>query len=186
MTLKERLSKLVEMIIEKLNILKSSMPNASYSETEQLTGGTWINGKPMYRKVITGSVTDKTILLLIDSDVEEICLHNGTADLGRFTSRIVALPKYEVTILKFDENKLSQMQIFYEFEGTSRPTHIRVNSSTLNSANTAEGYQVFNLNTTFKITIDYTKVGGVDPEPEVTDEWIDADEWIDEEEWIEL
>lgn len=42
----------------------------SYSTTEQKTGGTWIDGKPIYRKVFTGSVTGATTT--INSDVANI------------------------------------------------------------------------------------------------------------------
>ena len=35
-------------------ITKKSLCNNSYSTTEEKTGGTWIDGKPIYRKVFTG------------------------------------------------------------------------------------------------------------------------------------
>ena len=35
-------------------MIDTPAPNQSYSTSEQLTGGTWIDGKPIYRKVITG------------------------------------------------------------------------------------------------------------------------------------
>ena len=42
---------------------KPTVANNSYSTTEQLTGGTWINGKPIYRKVFTGSSLSSVELL---------------------------------------------------------------------------------------------------------------------------
>ena len=35
-----------------VNEIKSPLPSESYSTEEQLTGGTWIDGKPIYRRVI--------------------------------------------------------------------------------------------------------------------------------------
>jgi len=36
------------------NTITNPSPGESYSTDEQLTGGTWIDGKPIYRKVFTG------------------------------------------------------------------------------------------------------------------------------------
>ena len=39
---------------ESKKIQVQDLNNPNYSETEQKTGGTWIDGKPIYRKVWTG------------------------------------------------------------------------------------------------------------------------------------
>ena len=43
---------------------------ATYSTDETLTGGTWIDGKPIYRKVLRGSITTG----LIDIDVSDLLM----------------------------------------------------------------------------------------------------------------
>ena len=39
---------------ESKKIQVQALNNPNYSTTEQKTGGTWIDGKPIYRKVLTG------------------------------------------------------------------------------------------------------------------------------------
>ena len=43
-----------------------------YSTTEKLTGETWIDGKPLYRKVIKGTVLAKGIFLPIDLNYDTL------------------------------------------------------------------------------------------------------------------
>lgn len=44
----------------------------SYSTTETLTGGTWINGKPIYRKVLTATSIDGEMINFLDCSALDI------------------------------------------------------------------------------------------------------------------
>ena len=51
--------------------------NNSYSTTETLTGGTWIDGKPIYRRVITTEITLFSNYFEIPTDVDRILKKDG-------------------------------------------------------------------------------------------------------------
>ena len=42
-----------------------SLNNPNYSTTEQKTGGTWIDGKPIYRKVFTGILNSNSFTITV-------------------------------------------------------------------------------------------------------------------------
>lgn len=62
---------------ESKKIQVQALNNPNYSTTEQKTGGTWIDGKPIYRKAgrISGSVSDTVIVdaTLTQSYVDTVC-----------------------------------------------------------------------------------------------------------------
>ena len=49
----------------------------SYSTTEQKTGGVWLDGKPIYRKVYTGSVSNGSTIPLNISNLERVVRLDG-------------------------------------------------------------------------------------------------------------
>lgn len=56
------------------------IPNNSYSTQETKTGGTWIDGKPIYRKVVTGTMeSTNTPLWIFTSDfqIEKMIKYDG-------------------------------------------------------------------------------------------------------------
>ena len=62
------------------NTITNPSPAASYSTDEQLTGGTWIDGKPIYRKVIDfGALPNSTLKQVPHgiSDIDAIVSFNG-------------------------------------------------------------------------------------------------------------
>ena len=64
--------------------------NLVYSTTEINTGKTWIDGKPIYRKVISGTYNDNATIL---SNVSTLISVSGTGDVGTGLTRII--PYYE-------------------------------------------------------------------------------------------
>ena len=71
------------------NTITNPSPAASYSTDEQLTGGTWIDGKPIYRKTWTGTGNPNSFNHNIDSlgDVIKIdgCFLNTSSQWINFT-----------------------------------------------------------------------------------------------------
>ena len=62
------------------NTITNPSPAASYSTDEQLTGGTWIDGKPIYRKVIDfGALPNSTLKQVPHgiSNIDAIVSFNG-------------------------------------------------------------------------------------------------------------
>ena len=51
----------------------------SYSTTEQLTGGKWIDGKPIYRKVFNyGNITSNSFEINIGANIETFIGYSGS------------------------------------------------------------------------------------------------------------
>lgn len=63
----------------------------SYSTSEVKTNKTWINGKPIYRKVITGTISATTTYLSIISNIEEVVYVIGTLEKSNY---ITNMPHY--------------------------------------------------------------------------------------------
>lgn len=123
--------------------------NNSYSTTEALTGETWIDGKPIYRKVITGD-NSLTNDFLISSDLETICNSSGTYGTGIYIKPFPYFSIYEIT-----GGTVTETEIYYEFSGTSKPTTLGVYSHS--RATTGSGGTITPTTINFKIIIEYTK-----------------------------
>lgn len=100
----------------------------SYSAEETRTGGTWINGKPIYRKVIiitnnaeSGSIPDIDNLVSVDGYVKT----SEFLKLSPFTSQKSSTRTY------FQLNEMSPTNGYWEIEGNYEQTEI------------IEGYLIF-------------------------------------------
>ena len=68
----------------------------SYSTTEQKTGGYWIDGKPIYRKVYTGLVIKNTTTLVDTlTDIDKLLSARGL--ITSYTSSSQTTPAYYIT-----------------------------------------------------------------------------------------
>lgn len=66
-----------------------------YSTTEQRIG-TWTNGKPLYRKVITGTkVSGTELAITVDNNLDEIVMTYGGRLIRTDLNRGYAIPVYE-------------------------------------------------------------------------------------------
>lgn len=65
---------------ESKKIQVQALNNPNYSTTEQKTGGTWIDGKPIYKKVITDlsiSTSNSYVTLMSVGDIDTIIKTSG-------------------------------------------------------------------------------------------------------------
>lgn len=102
----------------------------NYSTTEKIIGK-WIDNKPIYRKVFTGTINDSTTLL---QNVDTLVNAYGTADMNYVTR---TLNYYEI---------YNNLQYF---------VHVRLSSNNVNFICTSAG-QSYNP-TNCKIILEYTK-----------------------------
>jgi hypothetical protein len=111
---------------------------ASYSTTEQKTGETWIDGKPIYRQAFVGSVTgavDTTIVVnLITANIDELVSSGGWWITG-------------------DPAKLSANTTNLDYD---RHASVYVNNNMLRWASNCEVERT-STNNTYKIWAEYTK-----------------------------
>lgn len=124
-------------VVEKDNthaVQSGAVANAlSYSTTEQRTGGTWIDGKPIYRKTVTFS-TNTTIGS--DEGTTFTLAQLGLSNVDNFIS-VVA---HNTVGSKTNERRISPLGMFWLSE-----TQVRLRS-------------VSNLSSSFRsITMEYTK-----------------------------
>lgn len=61
----------------------------SYSTDETLTGGTWIDGKPIYRKVFTGSLVNGNFITNVPDVENVINLHGVFSDMDDFNQYVL-------------------------------------------------------------------------------------------------
>lgn len=67
-----------EMLQSLLGIAQALPTNGiNYSTEETPTGGTWIDGKPIYRKIFTGVVSTSTTTLGVINNLEQVISING-------------------------------------------------------------------------------------------------------------
>lgn len=121
------------------NPLSAKGYNGSYSTTETLTGGTWIDGKPIYRKVIEGLL--------------------GT--LGESSVEFIGADAIDVVISKFiytrGNNGLSDIE--FAEDGF---THLAVRYDNIN-----QSFNIISkpdkAGNTYYLTVEYTKISDVAP-----------------------
>ena len=83
---------------------KDGSENQIYSTTEQAIG-TWIDGKPIYRKVVQGNVTSKSqSLFVVNANVETMISIDGYD----FSNGIYYFP------FKYTQDGTTQKAIFYK------------------------------------------------------------------------
>jgi hypothetical protein len=128
--------------------------NDIYSTTETLTNKKWINNKPIYRKVITGSTTTISKSILINANLEEICLHSGTwSSNGGETINI--FPSYITVGIDSVLNKIVSLEKEYFMSGTTYPNTLTVSS--LNREVISFGATLTPVAIDFTVIVEYTK-----------------------------
>jgi hypothetical protein len=95
--------RLAEILLELKNGNSQSNGN-SYSIDEKLTGGTWIDGKPIYRKVLTGTTNNS-------SELNEVDVSSLNIDLLLSNSNILIIEDTQLnyvlnTELSYDNNAI--------------------------------------------------------------------------------
>lgn len=109
------------------NVLNQINTNNSYSETEQPTGAKWIDGKPIYRKVITYSSdlviptntwTDTTMSNSNIAVIISACGINGTGALFPIGAAPDAASGY-VTVISYRPSQVNLRKLVFEYTKTS-------------------------------------------------------------------
>ena len=74
-------AKMTNQIQEYTSFARAGGSNISYSTSEQDTGIKWIDGKKIYQKTLTGTVTEENNTIYTDSNIKMI-LSSGIIDFG--------------------------------------------------------------------------------------------------------
>lgn len=115
----------------------------SYSIDEIKTGGTWIDGKPIYRKVVEFTLNDGTYILdLTGYNIDNYFKSKATLidDNGELINEFIS----------FTQNNVSQ---FYSRKVFQNTLEIMCISTTLSTGDTT----FFNIGTYGAVTLEYTK-----------------------------
>ena len=121
--------------IESKKIRVQNLNNPNYSTTEQKTGGTWIDGKPIYRKVVeNNTVSAPSWQVLISSGFENVeTMVKIYGILYTNDSYIISLPWAEASYA-----------ITVRFNTTDKKIYIKMESTTFH-------------NRPYKLVFEYTK-----------------------------
>jgi len=73
------ISEILKKILFRINRLenKTNSCSNSYSTDETLTGGTWIDGKPIYRRVVTGQAILDNLNIGFNYDIDNLITVEG-------------------------------------------------------------------------------------------------------------
>ena len=123
----------------------------SYSTTEQVTGGTWINGKPIYRKSYTASVSGVSQVIATSvTDIEHVINQKGYLDRFGAGEEFIQLPFVSSGPLNSSVIRINSVEVLdNEIRLTNQIATYDAAGNQLTS-NTAYGG-------TYYITIEYTK-----------------------------
>lgn len=127
----------------------------SYSTTEQVTGGTWINGKPIYRKSYTASVSGVSQVIATSvTDIEHVINQKGYLDRFGAGEEFIQLPFVSSGPLNSSVIRINSVEVLdNEIRLTNQIATYDAAGNQLTS-NTAYGG-------TYYITIEYTKTTDV-------------------------